>query len=441
MLTMLYRALTWPLPPLAILYLNRRERQGKEDRRRLGERRGFTDAIRPPGPLIWVHAASVGEATSMLALIERLLQTRPNLEILVTTGTVASARLLDNRLPERARHQFVPADLRRWISRFLDHWRPDLAIWVESELWPNLVLTAHARSIPMVLVNGRLSAGSYARWQRWPGLIGPMLGAFALCLAQDDEQAERLRRLGGRRLACIGDLKAAGAPLPVDSAERHRLSNQIGPRPVWLAASTHPGEEEIAASVHCQLAARHPGLLTIIAPRHPGRSAAIGEMLAVRGLRVARRAAAEAITVDTEIYIADTMGELGLFYSLAGIAFVGGSLARKGGHNPFEPARLDCAVLLGPDIGNCAAMAAALAACGASETVTDAEGLAHAVSGLLGDRRLRADRAAAGKSVAAVGSGVVDAVLERLAPWLDPIAPLKSGDVAGGFEQPLRRLA
>ncbi len=441
MLTTLYRALTWPLPPFAVLYLNRRERQGKEDRRRRSERRGLTDAIRPAGPLVWVHAASVGEATSILVLIERLLRTRPTLEILVTTGTVASARLLDGRLPERARHQFVPADLRRWISRFLDHWRPDLAIWVESELWPNLVLTTHARGIPMVLVNGRLSLRSYARWRRWPGLIGPMLGAFALCLAQDDEQAERLRRLGARQPAGIGDLKTAGAPLPFDRAQRKRLRDQIGSRPIWFAASTHPGEEEVAASVHRQLAAKHPGLLTIIAPRHPARGAAIGEMLALRGLCVARRAAGEAITDDTDIYLADTMGEMGLFYSMAGIAFVGGSLAPKGGHNPFEPARLDCAVLHGPEIGNCAAMAAALAAAGAAETVTDAETLARAVSALLCDRRLRAERAAAGKSVAVAGSGVLDAVLERLAPWLDPIAPIKAHAVARGSERPLRRLA
>src|SRR5437870_11125469 len=216
MLPLLYRGLTKPLAPLVAVYLRQRRKQGKEDTLRFQERRGIPSLTRPRGPLVWVHAARVGETTAMLALIERLLEERPTLEILVTTGTVASAALLDKRLPAQARHQYVPVDLPRWIARFLDHWRPDLALWVESELWPNLVLATHARGIPMILVNGRLSARSYGRWRRWPGLIGPILGAFALCLAQDAEQAGRLRRLGAREVANLGDLKTAAASLPVD---------------------------------------------------------------------------------------------------------------------------------------------------------------------------------------------------------------------------------
>ena len=289
MLPLVYRMLTRPLAPLVLLYLERRRRHGKEDRRRLRERQGFACGARPSGPLVWVHAASVGEATATLRLIERLIEMRPALEILVTTGTVASARLLEGRLPPRTRHQFVPVDLSGWIGRFLDHWRPDLALWVESELWPNLVLTTHAREIPMMLVSGRLSARSYRRWRRWPGLIGPMLGAFSQCLAQDADQAARLHRLGARDVAAVGDLKAAGATLPVDQAQLWRLRRQIGSRPLWLAASTHAGEEEIVAAAHRCLAADQPGLLTIIAPRHPVRGDAIAAMLAEHGLRVARR--------------------------------------------------------------------------------------------------------------------------------------------------------
>jgi 3-deoxy-D-manno-octulosonic-acid transferase len=426
MLPLLYRAATRPLAPLAIVYLERRRKRGKEDKVRFRERRGIPSAARPKAALLWIHAASVGEANAMLTLIERLLQTRPTLEILVTTGTVTSAHLLECRLPFRARHQFVPVDLPRWVARFLDHWRPDLALWVESELWPNLILTTHARGVPLVLVNGRLSAGSYARWRRWPGLIGPMLAAFSLCLAQDEEQARRLRRLGARDVGAVGDLKAAAAALPVDHSQLEELSCQIKTRPLWLAASTHAGEEEIAARAHHQLAADHPGLLTIIVPRHPARSDAIHAMLTARGLRVARRRRGQPITDQTDIYLADTMGELGLFYSLAGIAFVGGSLVAKGGHNPFEAARLDCAVLHGPNIGNCAGMVAELAAAGAAETVSDADGLARAVSALLDDRRLRTERVTAGKRVAAAGLDILEAVLMRLAPWLDRIAPLES---------------
>ena len=434
MLPSLYRAATWPLAPLAIVYLKRRRKQGKEDALRFRERQGVPGAVRPRAALLWVHAASVGEATAMLALIERLLQARPTLEILVTTGTVTSAQLLEGRLPARAQHQFVPADLPGWIARFLDHWHPDLALWVESELWPNLILATHARGIPMALVNARLSARSYARWQRWPGLIGPMLGAFSLCLAQDEEQAGRFRRLGAREVGVVGDLKAAAAALPVDRRQLEELAGRIKERPRWLAASTHAGEEEIAAHVHHQVAASHPGLLTMIVPRHPARGDAIQAMLTARGLSVARRRRAEPITDQTDVYLADTMGELGLFYSLAGTAFVGGSLVAKGGHNPFEAVRLDCAVLHGPDTRNCARMAAELAASGAAETVSDADGLARAVAALLDDPGLRARRAAAARRVADAGSGVLDAVLERLAPWLEPLAPVRN------FAEPLRSL-
>jgi 3-deoxy-D-manno-octulosonic-acid transferase len=361
----------------------------------------------------------------MLALIERLLRERPALQILVTTGTVTSARLLETRLPSRASHQFAPVDMPHWIGRFLDHWRPDLALWVESELWPNLVWETHARGVSMVLLNGRLSTRSYMRWQWFPGLISPVLGAFALCLAQDHEQAERLRSLGAGKIAVAGDLKAAADALPVDALQLKNLRQQIGRRPVWLAASTHAGEEEIVADVHRELALIRPDLLTMIVPRHPGRGDAIARMLTDRGLRPARRRHGEPITGRTDIYLADTMGELGLFYAVAGIAFVGGSLVAKGGHNPFEAARLDCAVLHGPHVGNCAGMAAELAAAGAAETVSNAGELAAAVSVLLADPHLRAERAAAGRRVAAAGVGVLDAVLVRLAPWLDQLAPVE----------------
>ncbi|MBV9814921.1 MAG: 3-deoxy-D-manno-octulosonic acid transferase, partial [Alphaproteobacteria bacterium] len=260
-------------------------------------------------------------------------------------------------------------------------------------------------------------------WQLWPGLIASVLSGFDLCLAQDGHQAERFRSLGARQVEAVGDLKAAAPPLPFDSAELLRLRGSVASRPLWLAASTHAGEEEVAARVHCDLAAKYPGLLTIIVPRHPARGEAIGAMLAGHGLRIARRARGEAVTCDTQIYLADTMGELGLFYRLAGIAFVGGSLATKGGHNPLEPARLGCAVLHGPDMSNCAAMADALAAARAAETVNGAAALGQAVSALLADHGLRARRAAAAADVAAGGGNILDIVLERLAPWLDRIAP------------------
>ena len=417
-----YRVLSRCLAPLVRAYLRRRVGRGKEDAARLPERRGIAELPRPPGPLIWIHAASIGEATAVLKLIGRLLAERPQLEILVTSGTVTSARLLAERLPPGARHQYAPVDLPAAVARFLDHWRPDLALWVESELWPNLVSATALRGIPMLLLNGRLSARSFARWRRWPGFIGALLGSFALCLTQDSEQASRFSALGARKVVPVGDLKAAAAPLPFEPAALAALRRDIGARPLWLAASTHAGEEEIAAAAHERLAPRFPGLLTIIAPRHPQRGREIARMLASRGLRIARRAAGESVAADTAIYLADTLGELGLLYRLAGIAFIGGSLVGKGGHNPFEAARLGCAVLLGPDTRNCAQMATALAASGASETVRDAGELADRVAALLAEPQLLQARAAAGTGTAAEGEAILDEVLRHLEPWIEALA-------------------
>lgn len=420
----LYRTLTAAATPLVRHYLDRRCRRGKEDAVHLGERLGAASAARPAGPLVWLHAASVGEASSVLALVERIVTQRPPITVLMTTGTVAAARLLEDRLPARTSHQYVPVDLPRAVARFLDHWRPDLAIWVESELWPNLVLATRARRIPMLLINARLSADSAARWRLLPGLARRLLRAFALCLAQDEAQAERLRQLGATAVASVGDLKAAAAPLAADPAALAALRCAVGARPAWLAASTHAGEEEIAGAAHRLIAVDHPGILTIIAPRHPARGRAIAEMLQERGLQVARRSAGELIGERSEIYVADTLGELGLFFRIAGIAFIGGSLTRKGGHNPFEAARLDCAVLHGPDMANCAAMAGALDAAGAALTVADADGLAGAVSRLLDNPGERGARAKAAARIAASGEGALDAVVACCAPWLDTLAPL-----------------
>ncbi|MGD9616392.1 MAG: 3-deoxy-D-manno-octulosonic acid transferase [Alphaproteobacteria bacterium] len=428
-----YRAATAAATPLVRFYLHARSRRGKEDRERIAERYGIAGTDRPSGRLIWFHAASVGEAHSVLALIERITAQRPGIEVLMTTGTVASARLLSERLPGRVRHQFVPVDLPGAVDRFLDHWRPDLAIWVESELWPNLALATQRRGIPMLLLNGRLSARSFRQWRRMPGLIRPVLQAFALCLAQDERQAARFRALGARDATSVGDLKAASASLAADPAELAVLRSRIGDRPVWIAASTHPGEEEIAAAAHRRIVRAHRRLLTIIAPRHPARGGAIAETLRSEGLNVARRGVGEAPCGETDIYLADTLGELGLMFRIGDIAFIGGSLVAKGGHNPFEAARLGCAVLHGGDMSNCAAMVAALDRAGAALTVWDAESLAETVTRLLADPGERRARAAAAARVAAAGSCVLDKVLFRLAPWLDALAPAAQPGASRGM--------
>ncbi|MDH3234261.1 MAG: 3-deoxy-D-manno-octulosonic acid transferase [Alphaproteobacteria bacterium] len=418
MIAALYAVGARALGPAIRLFLVLRRARGKEDPERMAERLGHAGRPRPGGPLIWLHGASVGEALSALPLIDRLLAANGTCSVLMTSGTVTSARLMAQRLPERAFHQYVPVDLPRAVARFLDHWRPDLALWLESELWPNMIRAAAARDIDMVLINGRLSARSFARWRRAPGFARSLLGAFKRCLAQSDVDAERFAALGAREVACLGNLKFANTPLPVGDDALEGLRAGLGARPLWLAASTHPGEETIVAEAHRKLRARHPTLLTVIAPRHPGRGPAIAAEIASSGLQVARRASDETPETATDIYLADTLGELGLFYRLAPIAFVGGSLVPHGGQNLLEPAQLDCAILHGPAVFNFEAIAAAMKAAGASEMVRDAASLAEAVETLLADADLRGRRAKAAAEVASSEAGVLDRVMEALTPHL-----------------------
>ena len=285
----LYRGATTAAAPAIRGYLRRRARNGKEDPDRMAERFGVASTPRPEGPLVWIHAASVGESRSMLSVIERLRAERPAVTILMTTGTVSSARMLTDLLPAGVIHQFVPVDRVAWVRRFLDHWRPDLALWVESEFWPNLLVEADARNVPLVLLNARMSARSYRGWERFSGVIANLLNRFDLCMAQSEETAERLRALGAAHVDCPGNLKFAAAPLPYDAGELAKMSAEIGDRPVWLAASTHPGEEELIADAHHRLAERRQNLLTVVVPRHAGRGPEIAEMLAARGRRAALR--------------------------------------------------------------------------------------------------------------------------------------------------------
>ncbi|MCP5367020.1 MAG: 3-deoxy-D-manno-octulosonic acid transferase [Hyphomicrobiales bacterium] len=416
-----YRAATALGGPLIRLYLARRRARGKEDAARFGERLGHPGRPRPPGPLVWLHGASVGESLSLLPLVQRLRRDLPGAAALVTTGTVTSARLMAERLPEGAFHQYVPVDRAAWVRTFLDHWRPDLILWSESEFWPNLLCEPAARGIPMVLVNGRVSDRALATWRRHRGLIRHLLAGFALCLGQSPRDAERLRELGAPRVDCLGNLKQAAAPLPVDAADLAALDAALDGRPRWLAASTHAGEEALAGRVHRALAGRHPGLLTMVVPRHPDRGAAVAADLRRQGLAVARRGGGEAPAADTDVLLADTLGELGLFYRLGGVAFVGKSLLAEGGQNPLEPAQLGCAVLYGPHMGNFTDTVAGLEAAGAAQAVADEAALAAAVDRLLADPAERARRAAAGAAFATARSAVLDDVMAALEPFLAPL--------------------
>ncbi|MCQ4162948.1 3-deoxy-D-manno-octulosonic acid transferase [Roseomonas sp. GC11] len=419
------RLLGVALGPLLPFWLRRRARIGKELPDRLAERQGW-HAERPPGALLWLHAASVGETMSLLPLIGALLEQRPGLRLLVTTGTVTAATMLAQRLPPeasgRVTHRFAPLDVPRWLARFLDGWRPDGAIFVESELWPNLSTALARRGIPAVLVNARISPRSARLWRWAPGLIGQMLGRFRLVVAQSAEDAERLRALGAARVEHWGHLKAAAAPLPADPAELARLRGLIGARPVFLAASTHAGEEAAALEAHRILRNRFPDLLTLIAPRHPARAAEVAALAAPYG-GVTRRSAGGQPDAGCDIHIADTLGEMGLFFRLAGVALLGATLVPKGGHNPIEPARLGCPLLIGPHTGHVQALAARLLESGGALPVRDAATLAEAVADVLSDTRRAQAMARAAASVAEDASHLPG----KLASAILDIMPAEAG--------------
>ncbi len=414
-----YRLATRALGPALPLLLALRMRRGKEDELRLAERCGIPSLDRPHGKLVWIHAASVGESLSVLTLIDRLIA--DGLHILVTTGTVTSAHLMEERLPEGAIHQFIALDHPDYTARFLDYWKPDLAVWVESEFWPNLIVAAHERGIPLALVNARITERSFRGWQRFPRFIANLLGRFSLLLAQDEASARRLRMLGAPVVATPGNLKHDAAPLTADETNLAPLRASIGARPVWLATNTHEGEETVAADVHLRLAPARPDLLTLIVPRHPARGTAIAVELEKRGLKVARRSLGDTITPSTQIYLADTLGELGLFYRLADIVFIGGTLTETGGHNPFEPARLHCALIAGPSDFNFAEAYAAFAGVDALIRIGNAATLADAVARLLTDETERKRRADAAAALAGTSSGATDRTAEALLSLLDGV--------------------
>jgi len=396
----LYRAASRAAGPIADFALTRRIRAGKEDPARIGERRGVAGLPRPDGALMWIHGASVGESLSVLPLVARLRHQRPDLKFLVTTGTVTSARLMAERLPEGAFHQYIPLDHPAYVASFLDHWRPQAALFVESEFWPNLILAARRRAGFMALVNGRVSPQSFDEWTKKPRTIRYVLSAFDLILAQDRQNAERLRSLSEKDVVSLGNLKNAAPALPGAENELGALRAEIGARPVWLAASTHPGEEEAVFDAHKALRASFPDILTILAPRHPNRGAEVADLAAQGGLKTGRRALKAPILADTDIYIADTLGELGLFYRVSDVSFVGGSLTPKGGHNPLEPARLGGAILHGPYTFNFVETYGEMRAAGGAALVRNDRELSTAVRRLLSDEKTRLAMASAAQKAA-----------------------------------------
>ncbi len=409
-----YRYTTAALAPVARLALEERALRGKEDRARLSERLGRASLPRPNGELVWIHGASIGECVAALPLVRALLE-KPGRFVLVTSGTLTSAAIMRERLPERAFHQFVPVDVPAAVARFLDHWRPAVGLFVDSEIWPNLLAEGQARGVQLALINGRMSARSFAGWRRLPATARRVLSCFRVCLAQDQESAERLQSLGASDVRVTGSLKADAPPDPVNPEKLEALKSAIGKRPSLLAASTHPGEDETILPAHDALRQQHPDLLTIVVPRHPERGTEIAMLCG--GRPTIRRSEGALPRNDTAIYIADTIGELSLFYTLAPFAFIGGSLVPHGGQNPLEAARLERAVMAGPYTDNFRPVYEAIFAaqgCGRVRSCTEIVGLAGS---WLGDRdRARALGFAAAEAARGLGGALAKtrAVVEEL---------------------------
>ncbi|WP_439637566.1 3-deoxy-D-manno-octulosonic acid transferase [Oceanicaulis sp.] len=344
----LYRAASTALKPAARWLLNRRARAGKEDPDRLTERLGQAGLPRPEGALIWLHAASVGESQMALTVAEALLTQHSNAHVLITSGTRTSANLIARRGLDRLIHQFPPVDAPDWVSAFLDHWMPDLAVFTESELWPNLILAAKARGVPLALMNARMNRKSLDGWARWPGSARTLLGAFDWIGAADQRTADGLSRLTGQPITHAGNLKLeCGLPTP-DPETLTEAQALIGDRPVFVAASTHAGEEALIASANAHLLASHPDALMILVPRHPERASEVADILSEAGLSFAQRSKGET-PQSAQVWLADTLGEMALWYALCPVAVIAGSFIDGiGGHNPIEASRAGSAVITGP---------------------------------------------------------------------------------------------
>ncbi len=411
-----YRSLSSAVVPFAPALIRQRLRLGKEDPERSAERRGLTRDVRPPGPLVWIHGASVGEVLAAAALIQRLRHL--NLRILVTSGTVTSAAIVARRFPPDVIHQYVPYDSPRFVSRFLDHWRPSLALFIESDLWPNLILSSAARRVPMVLINGRMSQRSFPRWQKVASTISALLGTFDICLAQSPTDAKRFAALGCHNVITTGNLKLDVPAPPADPDKLDKLLFITRGRPIIIAASTHSGEEEILIEAHKALAGYFPSLLTVIVPRHPGRGTAIVQTIAAAGLTPAQRSHEDLPTAVTDIYVADTLGELGLFYRLAPIVFMGGSLVEHGGQNPIEAVKLGASIVHGPHVFNFTDVYEALDGAGGARRADTPEALVKQIAQLLSDPAARDSMAAASARVVSDLGGALERTLAALEPYL-----------------------
>ncbi|TMM54970.1 3-deoxy-D-manno-octulosonic acid transferase [Sulfitobacter sabulilitoris] len=415
-----YVAATTALVPLAAYLETTKLRRAGLPAHRAHEKLGHaTEDRRGTGPLVWFHAASVGESLSVLALISRMGVALPQARFLITSGTATSAQLIAARMPPNCVHQFAPLDAAGPVTRFLDHWRPDAAVFVESELWPQMLVRTRARGAHLALVNARLSAKSRAAWAKRPRTAAYVLGVFDLILTQNDAMAQAMVDLNAPadRVARGFNLKSLSDPLPVDPDAVAKSRKTLGHRPVWVASSTHPGEEKDVLEAHRSLLGTHPDLCLILAPRHPERGDEVEALIAQSGLSHTRRSTGGAPT--QAVYLADTLGELGLWYALAPFVFLGGSLRPIGGHNPFEVTQSGAAVLSGTHVTNFAETFAAMEEAGAARMVADGPDLARLATAWLTDDAALARARRAARDFTRARTGQLDGIAARLIKALD----------------------
>lgn len=394
------------------------------------ERLGLIDAAATGSPVIWMHAASVGEVLAARPLIEALRRRYPGYRLVITTMTATGAERVEALIESlvisdcgsEVSHHFVPLDFPGAARRFVTRLRPSLALFFETELWPNLLHACHCRGVPVAVTNGRLSAKAVQGYRRIGALMSDALSKIDWLAAKSAQDAERFRQLGmpAERITTVGSLKFDITPCERTLKDSKHLRTRFGERPVWIAGSTHPGEDEQVLAAHARLRRQHPGALLILVPRHPQRFAEVAALCRAHDERLARRGADEPVTAETTVYLGDTMGELGMLYGTADLAFVGGSLVPVGGHNLLEPAALGVPVISGTALDNFSDVATVLREAGALVEVADGEALGEALATLLREPGERRRLAEAGRAVVEANRGALARTLDGLERLLPP---------------------
>ncbi len=421
----LYRQLTYMGGCLFALLLIIRKNKGRESTTRYIEKKAVISQKRPKGKLLWIHGASVGEAQSALILIKKIIKDYPNTNILITTGTLTSAQLMSKALPKNALHQFYPLDHPKWVKNFLNHWKPNAILWMESELWPNMLYEIRKSNIPAILVNARLSDKSFKIWKIFPKFSKNILSSFNKILCQTSKDKNKFDQIGAFKTIVTDNLKYSSAPLVFNKNDLGKIIKSIGNREIWLYASTHEGEEEIAHIIHKKLKKDFPKILTIIVPRHPERRDDIKNNCSLYNLKTTYRGVNKILPKnDDDIYVVDTLGELGLFYKISPIAVIGRSLSNDGGggHNPIEAAQLNCAVIHGCNIQNLQQIYDNMDEEGAAIMVENSKQLYKTIKNLIKDKSELKKLESKALEFANKKTHVIDNVMKELEPVLSALS-------------------